>query len=78
MSAAVVRDTAIAALGQKEHLVFEGIRRERPAVAEDDCLTLAPVLVIEIDCVRVFLADSYVWHLKFSLSTLPRQPVPGD
>jgi len=35
VTAPVVGDTAIAARCEVEHLVFEGVRRERPAVAED-------------------------------------------
>ena len=73
MSAAIVRDTTVSALGQKEHLVFEGIRGERPAVAEDDGLPRAPVLVIEIDWPRVFLADSDVWHFWILLIYFTRQ-----
>ena len=45
--APVMRDAAIAAVGQIEHLVLEGVRREGPAVAEDDGLPLAPVVVVE-------------------------------
>jgi hypothetical protein len=62
MSAAIMRDTPVATLGQKEHLVFEGIRRERPAMAEDDCLTLSPVLVVDVYVAGFFLTYSYEWH----------------
>ena len=44
-------DAAVAASGQKEHLVFEGVRAERPAMAEDDGLSGAPVLVIDLRAV---------------------------
>jgi len=40
-------DAAVAAGGQKKHLVLESVRAQRPAVAEDDGLTRAPV--VEID-----------------------------
>jgi len=39
VAAAVVGDAPVAAGGQKEHLVLEGVRAQRPAVAEDDRLT---------------------------------------
>ena len=42
VAAAVMRDAAVAARGQKEHLVFEGVRAQRPAVAEDDRLSRCP------------------------------------
>ena len=48
MTAAIVRDAAIAVRRQKEHLVFDGIRAERPAVTENDWLPLAPVIVIDL------------------------------
>ena len=38
MAAAVMGDAAISAGGQKEHLVFKGVRAQRPAMAEDDGL----------------------------------------
>src|SRR6267142_2309915 len=48
VTAAIVRDAAVAAGGQEEHLVLEGVRAQRPAVAEDDGLSRAPVLVINL------------------------------
>src|SRR5262249_30875868 len=47
VAAAVVGDAAVPARGQVEHLVFPGIRAERPAVAEDDGWAAAPVLVVD-------------------------------
>src|SRR6478672_8080301 len=44
---AVVGDAAITALSQEEHLILEGVRRERPAVAEHDGLSVAPVVVMD-------------------------------
>jgi hypothetical protein len=46
MAAPVVGDAAIATRGEKEHLVFERVGGERPAMAENDRLTGAPILVI--------------------------------
>src|SRR5262249_9927851 len=37
--------------GQKEHLVFPGVRAQRPAVAENHGLSAAPVLVIDLRAV---------------------------
>ena len=66
MAAAVMGDAAVAAGGQKHHLVFPGVRAQRPAVAEDDGLSAAPVLVVELDVAGIFLTDSNVWHWKSS------------
>src|SRR5262249_30984118 len=46
MAAAIMGNTAAAAGGQIEHLVFEGGGRQRPAMAEDDGPPSAPVVVI--------------------------------
>ena len=51
VAAAVVGDAAVAARGQEEHLVFEGVGAERPAVAEDDGLSGAPVVVVDLRAV---------------------------
>jgi len=42
------RSVFLAALAQEEHLVFPAVRIQRPAMAEDDGLSLAPVLVIDL------------------------------
>src|SRR5579864_1862432 len=51
MPAAVVSDHAIALIEEEHHLVVPIIGRERPAVAENDGLTFAPVLIINFDSV---------------------------
>src|ERR1700737_3277395 len=51
VAAAVMRDAAISARSEKEHLVFERIRGERPAVAEDHRLPGAPVVVVNLRAV---------------------------
>src|SRR3978361_1787110 len=53
--APVVRDAAIALRRQEEHLVFEGISTERPAMAKDDRLSPAPIF--EVDLCSVFHRD---------------------
>ncbi len=44
MAAAIMRNHAISVRCQIKHLVFEGVRRKRPSVAEYDWLALAPIL----------------------------------
>src|SRR5581483_7168099 len=51
VTAAIVGDAAVGARGQIEHMVLEGVAAEGPTVAEDDGLTLAPVLVIDLGAV---------------------------
>ena len=63
VAAAVMGDAAIAAGGQEEHLVLEGVRAQRPAVAEDDGLSAAPVLVIDLRA--VFGRDRGHWINSF-------------
>ena len=64
MAAAVVGDASVAVGGQKEHLVLEGVRAQRPAVAEDDGLPRSPVVVVDLrtvcrgDCAHRWLPSS--------------------
>src|SRR5258708_34934789 len=51
VAAAVMRNAAIAARCEKEHLVFERIRGERPAMAENYRLPCAPVVVVNLRAV---------------------------
>jgi hypothetical protein len=46
--AAIMHDPSISTSSQKEHLGLEGIRRERPATAENHGLSVAPILVINL------------------------------
>ena len=62
VAAPVVRDAAVAAGGQKEHLVLEGVGAQRPAVAEDNGLSAAPVFVVNLDVGGIFLTDCNVRH----------------
>src|SRR5437879_1109426 len=62
MSASVVGDDAIALLKKEEHLRVPIISRQRPAVAEDDGLSFAPVFIIDVDVRSVFFSDGYVGH----------------
>src|SRR5712672_583983 len=51
MAAAVVGDDAIAVTQEEQHLRVPVIRRQRPPMAEHDRLTLAPILVEELNAV---------------------------
>ena len=64
VAAAVMSDAAISAAGQKKHLIFEGVRVERPAMAEYNGLSRAPVFVIDLGA--IFGGDCA--HKIFSLS----------
>jgi len=47
MAATIMSNTPIAVGRQIDHLVFPSIAVERPAVAEDDGLSRAPILVVD-------------------------------
>jgi hypothetical protein len=47
---------------QIHHPAFPGIRIQRPAMAENDGLTFAPVFIVQFDAMRVFFPDSYAVH----------------
>ena len=51
MAAAVVGNAAIPMGAQKQHLIFPGVRAQRPAMAEDHGLSTAPILVIDLRAV---------------------------
>jgi hypothetical protein len=55
-------DNPVAALAQEDHLVFPGIRAERPAMAENYGLSLASVLIVQINVFGIFLTDTNIWH----------------
>src|SRR5207247_10969907 len=67
VAASVVGDDAIAVFEEEQHLRIPVIGRQRPAVAENDRLTFAPVFIIDVDVRSVFFSDSYVWHWNFLL-----------
>jgi hypothetical protein len=48
VTATVVGDATKAVRGQEEHLVFESVGAERPAMAEDHGLPRAPVVVVDL------------------------------
>src|SRR5437899_2704994 len=72
VAAPIVCDASVAARREKDHLVFPGVSAERPPMAEDDGLSAAPVLVIDLRAVacgdrgRRAVAGSYSRHRLFS------------
>src|ERR1700692_3573034 len=62
MAAPVMRNAPEAALAQKQHLVFPRVRAQRPAMAENYRLPLAPILVINLCAV----SRCYRAHAIFS------------
>ena len=48
VTSTVVSDTPVPFRGEKKHLVFKGIGRQRPSVTENDRLPCAPVFVINL------------------------------
>src|SRR4030095_14008530 len=51
VAASVVGDGSVSSRRQEKHLVFESIRVERPAVAEDYRLSLPPIFVVDLRAV---------------------------
>ena len=51
VAAAVMGDDAEAVIGEEDHLGIPVVGRQRPAMAEHDRLTLAPILVEDLDAV---------------------------
>src|SRR5207249_10845739 len=77
VASSVMGDYAIAVFEEEQHLRVPVIGRKRPAVAEDDGLSFAPIFIIDVDVSSVFFSDSYVWHYNFAFllavySCLPR------
>src|ERR1700732_345344 len=44
----VMSDDPIAMFGEKQRLVFPAIGVQRPAVGQDHCWTVAPILVVDL------------------------------
>src|SRR5947207_6096059 len=62
MSAPIRGNDAETFADEKKHLRVPVVGRERPAVAEDDGLSFAPVFIIDVDVSSVFFPCGYVWH----------------
>ena len=74
MTPPVVRDHAIAALPEEQHLPVPVVRGQRPTVREHDWLSRAPVLVVNL-C-SVFRRDSRHKTLSFCRVN-PESGIPG-
>ena len=48
MPAPIMSDASIAARSKIEHLIFKSVRRKRPAMTENNGLSFAPVVVIDL------------------------------
>src|SRR6476659_10015164 len=48
MATAIVGNAAIAIRGKEVHLVLKGVRRQWPAVTEDNRLSGAPILIVNL------------------------------
>src|SRR5215469_3566504 len=59
MTSPIVRNAAKTAVGKEDHLVFPRISIKRPAMAEDNGLSRAPVFVIDLG--TVFCRNR--WHI---------------
>jgi hypothetical protein len=64
--APIVGDYAKALIDEEKHLRIPIIRGERPAMAENDGLTLAPILVVDFDARSILFPNNYAWHGVFS------------
>src|SRR6516165_5004984 len=65
MSAPIGRNDAIAFAEEEKHIRVPIVRRQRPTMAEDNRLTAAPILVINVDVLSVFFSASDIWHSEF-------------
>src|SRR5439155_15173565 len=63
VASSVMRDDAIALFEEEQHLRVPSIGRQRPAMAEDDGLSFAPIFIIDVDVRSVLLTDGHEWHL---------------
>src|SRR5215813_1068842 len=48
VAASIMCNAPIASLGQKEHLILECIRTQRPPMTENNRLPFAPILVVDL------------------------------
>src|SRR5258707_706474 len=62
VATSIMSNTTISVRGKKEHLVLKGVRRQRPAVAKDNRLSAAPVLIIYFNIRRIFFTNFDKWH----------------
>src|SRR5204862_1893095 len=65
VASSVMGDNAVALLQKEHYLPVPIIGRQRPAMTEDDGLSFAPVLIIDVDVRSGFFSNGYVWHSDF-------------
>src|SRR5512137_2234155 len=88
MAATIMGDAAAVVGRQEHHLAFPSIGAERPAVAENDGLSCAPVLVVDlrtilrVKCAHLAVLSLYQWGLptihspRFELSEAASATLP--
>jgi hypothetical protein len=78
MTAAIMSNNAKAFLEEEQHLRVPVIGRQRPAVGENDRLSLAPILVIDVRAITGF----YEWYIALlksaSLHLTKRKGLSGN
>src|SRR5438270_9868170 len=62
VTSSIMSNDAIAVIQKEQHLRVPVIARKRPAVAEDDGLSFAPIFIIDVDVSSVLLTNGDVWH----------------
>jgi hypothetical protein len=79
VTATVVGDATIAAGGEEEHLILEGVGGEGPAVAEDDGRAVAPVVVIDLGAVLggECAHGAFPWYESWGAEAAVRSVVAG-
>ena len=60
VASSVMGDDAIAVFEEEQHLRVPVIGRQRPAVAEYDGLSFAPIFIIDVDVSSVFFSNGDV------------------
>ncbi len=70
MSAAVMRDDAITLSEEEKHLVIPVVGAERPAMVEDDRLSILRTPILVEDLGAVFRGDVFIAHGMFFLRFL--------
>src|SRR6185369_4197544 len=86
MTATIMSNAAISAVGEKQHLIFKRVRTQGPAMTEYDRLSHPPVLVVNAravfgrDCRHVmFSFDGSPSHrARFRMYTLKSSSLPGS
>src|SRR5436309_7666582 len=78
VASSVMGDDAIAVFEEEQHLRVPVIGRQRPTMAEDDGLSFAPVLIIDVDVGSVLRSDCNVGHGNLSLFSVHKKFVSAS